>query len=255
MGIFSSLVLTQDGSPYAAYFDDANDDLKVASYQEETWSPQSETASSKESDGWYPSLAVDSQGSLHISFFSQSKQQIIYGRRSGAGAWKYEVAARKVSALDTSLAVGTDQAPHIVYFDEASNQVRYLVRGADGWAASTIGEGDKEEVYYPIAVDPKDQVHVVFRANTGELLYSSLVDGTWVSERVDGKGVGDFPSLAFDRSGKPHISYYDRGQPGLEICLPGWKKMANGDGGRVWAGREIHLAGDRQRGGRAYQLL
>lgn len=207
-GIFSSIIAGPDGSRYIAYLDDGNDDLKLATYNGSAWSLISNVGESNGQNGWYPSLAIDRHGSLHISDYSMSEQQILYGSMAEEGIWKFEVAVDHVSALDTSLAITQDDIPHIVYFDEASGQVRDAVKGASGWASTAIGDGKKEGFSFPVIVDQNNNLHVAFYGSSGGLIHATLAGNAWSSEVVD-PSAGGFPSLALDRSGNLHISYYD----------------------------------------------
>jgi hypothetical protein len=206
-GIFSSLLLAQDGSQYIAYLDDSSDDLKLAAYDGTSWDLQSNLDASDGQDGWYPALASDRQGRLHVSYYAISEQQIIYGSRSGAGEWQFEVAVDGVSALDTSLAVTGDGIPHVVFFDETAGQVRHAAKDGNGWVVSTVGDGAKEGFSFPVIVDQEDGLHVAFQGSGGGLVHARLVGGAWSSEVVDASA-GGFPALALDGSGRLHASYF-----------------------------------------------
>lgn len=211
VGNFSNLVMNRNGIQYVAYLDDSNDDLKLASNKGSIWSPRTIVGSSKDRDGWYPSLALDSKDALHLSYFSFSKRQIIYGKMLGSGNFSYETVAQNVNAVDTSLAIGIDNTPHILYFDKDTSKLRYFVKRGNGWATSTVGIGDEKCTYYPIVISKNNEVHVVYKAASGGLVYSSLQATNWATESIDvSDGAGYFPSLVLDEAGKPHVSYYNQ---------------------------------------------
>jgi len=229
VGLFSALTTLPDGTQYAAYLDDTHDDLKIATWNGSEWSILADADSSKAGSGWYPSLAVDSQGALHLSYFSYEEQQVFYARLSPDGGWVHEVVAGDISATDTSLVVGADGAPAIAFLDERTSQVLYAVRGGEGWNSTPVGSGDPEGGTVPAALDPDGNPHLVVQTKDQGLVILSRVGETWQNETVDAQAQsGTYPALAFDASGRAHVSYYQPAEKVLRYAYQadgGWQTL------------------------------
>lgn len=75
-GLFIDLVRDASDLPLAAYYDRINGDLRVA--RQESGSFVVETLVTEGDVGWYPSLAVDPQGVLHVSYVDAVNKDLLY---------------------------------------------------------------------------------------------------------------------------------------------------------------------------------
>ncbi len=210
-GLFSSSIIGPTGTQYVAYLDDKTDELKVAASSGQDWMVKSALGSSKNRDGWYPSLAFDQQGGLHMSVYADSKKQILYGTMSKNGKWSFETVVGKVAALDTTLIFNAENLPGIVYFDKTTGSIRYAVQRDHRWTASVISAADPKGAYYPAAMDDKNNVVVAFRGSSGGLYTARQAGDSWEVKAIDTeKGAGYYPSIAVDEHSGLHISYFDK---------------------------------------------
>jgi hypothetical protein len=127
----------------------------------------------------YNSLAFDMSGNPHIAYFNKSAQTLMHAWKSG-GVWTNET-VDLASLSYISLAFDLSGNPHISY-----TQARTI------WDPNLYSPGLGG-----------------YRADY-DLRHAWKSGGTWTTEPVDTDGsVGYYNSLAFDRSGNPHIAYSD----------------------------------------------
>lgn len=216
VGIFSDLFISTQGTLYAAYLDDQNDALKVAVYEGVDWTTRT-ALTSENSEGWYPSFAQDDQGGLHLASFSYLGQRILYGSLVGSGEWAFETAVEGAQVQDLTLLIGPGNRTLVVYYDQDAAEVRIVERGEGGWSApASISSAQGESGYYPAAIAPDGQIHVLYAGISGGLWHAASGEGGWSTKVVDQSGTSIYyPALAFDRQGGIHASYYDSGKRAL----------------------------------------
>ncbi len=219
VGIFSTLVMADGVTPYTAYLDDKNDDLKIAIKKGVYWSVKA-ILSSARSEGWHPSLAIDKNGSMHFSTLAYDEQEIIFGSLNGNGAWDLETAAEGVKVRDISLLYLPDNTGAMVYFDENTSEVQYIQRTDNGWSdPSTIGNAVKDGATFPAVVGQDGRVHAAFTNDSGGLTYAVLENNRWRREKIGQETQNCFyPSLALDVEGNPYLSYYNQESTSSGFC-------------------------------------
>lgn len=131
-----------------------------------------ETADSLSSDtGWFPSLAVDYLGTVHVSYLDRANKKFRYARRAG-GAWtRSDVASAGTSGYSTfgkfsGVAIDSAGVPAVSYHDADVSFV-YAKGNAAGtaWTKTLIpspGTAYAFQGHNAIAIDPStDAAHVV----------------------------------------------------------------------------------------------
>ena len=225
----TSIVLGPDGNPRISYMDWKAGHLKYAQLKpwekgkprppgthgnfQNRWDVETVDASSSYA-GWGSSIAVDREGSPHISYLRQegyfSRPDLKYAHRTATG-WVTETVRSGIigqpdeyklwspNVMDgagTSIALDSYDRPHITYVDYA---------GDSSWAG--------ERSYMNM-----------------QLEYASWNGSAWSTEPVDSDrwifgGLytrhGLYSSLAIDDNDHPHISYFSHWD---DVCfnLPGW---------------------------------
>jgi hypothetical protein len=146
---------------------------------------------------WYPSMAIDSSGFLHVSFYATAPWGGLYYATNKTGAWTFELVDDGIVSY-TSLALDTSGNPHISYYANSPADLEYAWR---------VGSG----------------------GSCGYDMGSHALNGTWDCQAVDSTGdVGSYSSLALDSSDLPHISYRDATNGRLKYARlisspPGWQ--------------------------------
>jgi hypothetical protein len=136
-----SLDVGPAGEPALTYFDHVNQDLVFASLEGETWSL--ETVDSEGDVGRFSSLAVDTGGTAHISYYQADTSTVRYATNAG-GAWSVEdvatldaveigfTGARRITDID----IDSAGIPRIAFTDTAV--VRLATGDEAGWTVEEV---------------------------------------------------------------------------------------------------------------------
>ena len=132
VGLYTSIALDALGYPHISYYDDTNNDLKYAykSFNPLTqrfeWHIQ--TVDSEGDVGEYTSIALDSNGYPHISYYDATNGDLKYAYKDASG-WHIEtVDSEGWVGRYTSIALDSNDNPHISYYDETDGDLKYTTK-------------------------------------------------------------------------------------------------------------------------------
>jgi len=117
-----------------------------------------------------------------------------------------------------SLALDSQDHPHINYWDRDLWVLKYAHNDGSGWITETVDSAGYIG-WYPtsLAVDAVDRPHISYCASPyysecTELRYAWYDGSAWITETVDSGVYGGYASsLALDAADRPHISYSSTG--------------------------------------------
>jgi parallel beta-helix repeat protein len=189
-------------------------------------------------DSYYPSLAVDSSGNIHIAWHDQTDygdsgtdNDIFYKKYVPDNGWTTTEVVSTESTDDSyypSLAVDSSGNIHIAWQEWNTTSISYDVfykryEVGVGWTTtelvSTESTGDSHQP--SLAVDVGGNVHIAWYDNTDyndsgtdyDVFYKRYEVGVgWTSTEVISIQSTDYsflPSLAVDVGGNVHIAWYD----------------------------------------------
>ena len=171
--------------------------------------------------GKYNSIAIDSNGHVHISYYCEDYGDLKYATNA-TGDWEQStVDATGDVGQYTSIAIDSSDNAHISYYDVTNGKLKYAMQYLGGWAITSI-DGDTDSVgkYTSLALDQNNYAHISYTDSTnGDLKYTTNTSGDWNSTTIDDVGsVGYYSSLALDTNGKVHISYFYSNQSDLKYA-------------------------------------
>lgn len=118
---------------------------------------------------------------------------------------------------DSTLVIGDDGVAHAAGVDPAqfgrTEGVEYYRNTGDGWQVTQIGSGPISYQYnVGLAIDSSGSPAIsYFNDSEQDLMFASLVDGSWELERVVEEGnVGKYSSLAFSPDDRPAVSFFNQ---------------------------------------------
>ncbi len=158
LGAWPGIAVDANGVVHISYYDQYNGNLKYASGSAGSWSL--ETVDAAGNVGQYSSLALDSLGTVHIAYYgwtTDTSRSFLRYANNASGNWVTETvnSGGKVGRY-ASLAIDSDDNPHIVYYDEAKGTVGYASaqarRVSVGPAAHNFGEVQQNTESAPLEV-------------------------------------------------------------------------------------------------------
>lgn len=224
---YNSIALDSNDKAHIAYFrcgvwnneDNGceNGSLKYATYSSSTWQIFTIDSSSYKEAGWHPSIAVDSNDKIHISYGkcpygnSAMEGQLMYATNASK-SWQIFGISELASASEgySSIAIDSNGKVHISYYGFWRN-LMYATNSSGTWQIFTIDSSENVGAFNSIAIDSNNKIHISYYDDaSGDLKYATNKSGTWQSLVVHSAGVvGLFTSIAIDPDGYVHISYYD----------------------------------------------
>jgi len=219
-GRFASLVLDSQDRPRIAY--NCIDDARMEWLRYAAWNGFRWNIETLDRGGMHgTSLALDGADRPHIAYLNVSRGELDYVFFDG-NAWNYEAASPAVidnsPEAGPSLAVDPSGGVHIAFGDGTfpSRFLKYAFRDGSGWSAETVDTLPRV-LSASLALDPDGQPRIAYQRMSppagpeGTLLYAWKTGG-WRTETVDqdlsDDHTGAWASLAIDRSGRPHLSYF-----------------------------------------------
>lgn len=235
MGRYCSLAMGASDVPMISYYDEVNTFLRFTERIGGVWTPI--VVDNIGNCGTDTSIALDSLGNPAISYYHSNVPPALgnlkYASRIG-GVWTNAEINNTSTAVasfvnkGTSLAFGSSGEPSISFFLEAGNTGLYFAEFLAGiWSVSTPDgvptppptKGINSSLAYRGSLPSIS--YAVDQGATTELWYSNFNGVSWNPVVVDGSAtlVGEFSSLAFNASGNPGISYYDRTNGHLKFAF------------------------------------
>ncbi|GEM_PF-769676 len=176
--------------------------------------------------GWYPSIAIDSSGFAHFSYFATEPWRLYYATNK-SGIWSSEI-VEYLRVSYTSIALDSSDNPHISYRDDGSGDLKYANRVGSGggcgyenwiltgtWDCQVVDSADDVGSYSSLALDSSDLPHIGYRDATNDRLkYARWISSPpgWQIETLTSGG--SFTSLALDGSDTPYIGFVGDGMHG-----------------------------------------
>ena len=209
VGQFTDIAVDSADHPCIAYIDEYPEgNLYYASHDGSAWSIQT-VDDSGDMQG-YTCLALDSTDQPHIAY--NRPDRLMYAYWDGA-AWQSGAVRWFDVGKFSSIALDSDDHPHLTCFNEWTREGKYSAWDGTEWRHSTFDSDGDTGWCTCIQIGPDDLPVISFtEAGNGELRLATVVDNHWSIEVVDSAGdTGYSTSLKLDSQGVPHIAYADRG--------------------------------------------
>jgi hypothetical protein len=226
---FISLALDASDNPHISFHDStyAEINLKYAHKVSGIWQVSVVDKNAVGITGLFNSIAIDSNGIPHISYYNYYKNSLWYASFNGSSWDKIQVDSSYETGFYTSLALDSLNHPHICYSDEINYYVKYATFDGHAWSVKTLTPAD------PGRADNRDSICSikVGNNNTPYISYFSKIDqhlaiahpsnGSWTSEIVDASGDNGEQNSLGVYNGVPYIAYYHASNKDLQFVM--WK--------------------------------
>ena len=235
VGFHTSLALSTAGSPVISYYDQTNQDLKVAVCTDATCSSGAtvRTLDSTGDVGWYTSLALTTAGFPVISFYDNTKGNlklaVCADVTCSSGTTIRTIDSAGSVGIYTSLALTTAGFPVISYFDNINQDLKLAVCAdatcSAGTTIRTLDSAGNVGSHASLALSTAGFPIISYYDITNvDLKLAVCADATCSSNTtirtIDSIGnVGSFTSLALTAAGFPVISYRDGTNSDLKLAV------------------------------------
>lgn len=217
--IYVSIAVDSSGKVHISYNDyNINTEegfLKYITNASGSWVTTTIESSKNVSEPWDNSIAVDSSGKVHISYYNSNSESLKYATNA-SGLWVTATIDSEGNAGEyNSIAIDKSGKVHIGYCYREYPKVydlKYATNVSSKWVTDIVDSDNSVCVgeLNSIAVDKSGKIHISYRncwgSHSGSLVYATNSSGAWVKTTVDGVNCLD-TSIALDTSGKVHIGY------------------------------------------------
>ncbi|MDD5224294.1 MAG: hypothetical protein PHE84_09900, partial [bacterium] len=201
-----ALVLDGSGNIHLVY---GSDHLAYTYFDGSEW--HTETADNSRGVGGYTSLALDSSGKAHISYYDSLTKNLKYATNK-IGSWtSTNLGYFDWSTPQSSIAVDSSGSVHVVYCSSGSMGYLNNSSGSPGdWMWEPSPPNNCQDSPYLI-IEGNDTLHLSFR-DWNSVYYAKKTGwGTWNVETVDSDcrnfSDSDLDAFTLDPDGKVHIGY------------------------------------------------
>jgi hypothetical protein len=170
-------------------------------------------------------LRLDSTGKAHIAY---GGDHLYYAYNNGA-AWTYEIADNSDGVgLYASLALDSNNRPHISYYDAATGSLKYARKLGNTWETFALDTPNMASAFnFDDGENPSLEGLPVRPINfkawaDAQTGFTGLTESIQVAITMKGRGL--FTSIAIDPYNEPHIAYYDATNGDLKYA----RKVYNG---------------------------
>jgi RHS repeat-associated protein len=162
--------------------------------------------------GGRSSLALDSAGNAHISYYDWTNGDLKYARWTGSGWSIQTVDSTGTVGQWNSLALDGSGNPRIAYYDGTNGDLKYAAWTGSAWSIQTVDSAGFVGQWNSLALDSSGNPHISYYDGTNYAVkYAKWTGSAWSIQAVDSdlgaKADGLGTSLALDSAGNPHIAY------------------------------------------------
>jgi hypothetical protein len=195
VGSQSSLAIDSNDNLHVTYRDYPNASLEYMTYDGSSWSTPISLDSNSDADDYIlaPSLAIDSDDRLHVTYYDRLSASLEYVTYDGS-SWSTPLTLDTQNCLQSSLAIDSNDHLHVTYHcDRGRKTLEYISHDGSSWSTRTSihNSAHNDAGYHPsLAIDSNDNLHVTFMQSRQDrnLAYSTTkldLDRDGVQDSLD----------------------------------------------------------------------
>jgi hypothetical protein len=219
VGAFSSITVDSDNVPYISYYNNTGGSLKVAKRNGvKDWGKV--VVDNNGDTGWYTSMAIDANDKIHVSYYSPSDGTLKYASKNEkSDAWSVSTLVSKQNAKVgwfTSIAIGTNGEPGVVYFNATDGVLNYIRKKVDdGWYGVIVIASNLKDVgrATSLALTESGVPYITYLDATLSNLMMTRWAGDrygWITKRfLSDTHAGLYSSIKLDPKSGPKIAFFD----------------------------------------------
>lgn len=214
-GYMASIVIGSDNLPHISYLALDTRRVYVSHWDGSQWvhdrvDPMA-TDLGESLIGMDTSLAVDSDGDLHLIYLDVDRSYVLQYYVNKNGRWNLIKGDGLIwvdpSGVTVPIAVYNNIAS-VAYYDSG---IYYLPLVGE-WTPQPIELGSDIGLMPALEFDAQGRPHVIYYdAVNRQLKHACLIDSHWVIDIIQSDiKIGRYPGIAIDPDGGIHVSYYDK---------------------------------------------
>ena len=173
---YVSMELDAADNPHISYTEitGSGDKIQYITKSGTVWNtPETVATSELGANVVYSSIALDSSGNPHISFFDSTTDELFYASKD-TGGWNIETVDSGILAQYTSLVLDSNDNPHISYYNYLETNLKYATKTAGVWNSESIDDTDDDVgKFTSIALDSCGNPHIsYYDESNNELKYA-----------------------------------------------------------------------------------
>ncbi len=256
-GWWSSIAIDYNQKVHISYFDVQHLDLKYISGKISTsWTIQ-RIKQGDGTQGQFTSIALNPlTGRPGIINFNSTHGRMeytyLYQPPSTWSTLGVDYIGQDVG-FGSSLVIGNTGVPHISYFDDTRDGLKYARAFGTSWGKWLVLGSPNNGYHSSIALHPDGYPRIAtFDSWNQDIIFGGLDIDKWVFDYVQRTyNVGDHVSMAIDTLGRPHLSYYDSTHENLNyaywnISSSKWVTNTRDDVGDVGMFSSLTLSPDNR---------
>ncbi len=159
--------------------------------------------------GRFNSIALDSMGNPHISYFNRDDGDLMYAKWNGYGFDLETVDSNGTVGWTTSIAIDSNDYPHISYNDMTNSNLKYAKWDGTDWVIETVDNSGNVYYYSSLVLDSNDYPHIAYYQKHGTGPRYTYWDGSsWNTYGLASTYVGYYISVRLDSNEEPHIGFH-----------------------------------------------
>jgi len=188
----------------------------------DTW--ENETVDSIGTVGQYPSMDLDSSGTPHITYASETDDSLKYATRNSDGTWNIETITQTGAAVHSSLAIDSAGNPHVSFYNSTSQDLIYANKSGSGpWNFFVLDSTGDVGRQSSLTLDNDGYPVISYSDSTNSALKLARWYGFyWTLETINTNvGSGISSSIDIDHWNNPNVCYFNAVAGLLQIATPG----------------------------------
>jgi subtilisin family serine protease len=212
VGTASDIAFDSSGNLHVVYYDSAGRTLRYLTRSTSgIWSNARIVDKGVLANGNL-SLAVERKGTVGVAYFDAKNQDLKYAQLKGSAFSITRIDSKGTVGEYPSLAFSSAGKPAISYYSKTGGNLKLAAMGKSKWSISVIDSGGDSGRHSSLAMNPKSGLWGIGYVNhtAGTFKFAEkLKSGKWKLHEVeDTRKGGGFVSLAYDRGGRPGMSYF-----------------------------------------------
>ncbi len=169
------------------------------------------------------SLVVDREDVLHVAFITTSNE-LMSGTKTGPSNWNITSVDGTTGSLGfwNSMVIDSHGRAHITYYHDQTitGSLMYATNETGNWVSSTLDQDGNVGQRSVLGLDANDGLYVYYSDSTAlKGNFAINTQGVWMKTTINDSDNAGFGSLALDRYGRAHVSYFDTTTSSLKYAV------------------------------------